>query len=197
MALQAWALMVSLVVTGAMGAKPEFSAAATEDAASATSPAVGEPAPQFTLPDQDDETVRLKDHRGRWVVLYFYPKDDTPGCICEATEFTELLFRFKDMNAVVYGVSEDTSESHRRFIDKFALGMNLLSDPDHEVMRSYGAWAATTIGGKPFERVIRSTVLVGPDGLIRHHWPEVIPKGHAERVRKRLAELQRGESESE
>ncbi len=180
-----------------MCCKPEHSVAAVEEAAAARSPAVGEAAPEFTLPDQNDKPVRLRDHRGRWVVLYFYPADDTPGCICDATEFTELLFRFKDMNAAVYGISEDSTESHRRFIEKFALGMDLLSDPDHTVMASYGAWAATKVAGEPSERVIRSTVLIGPDGRARHHWPEVIPKGHAARVRKKLLELQGVESKSE
>jgi len=198
MAVRGWSVAVPvMLLLAAGGCRPKHSVAAMEEAAAAHSPAVGRPAPAFRLPDQEDRPVRLKDLRGRWVVLYFYPKNDTPGCICEATEFTELLFRFQDMNASVYGISEDSTESHRAFIKKFALGMDLLSDPDHAVMKEYGAWVEAKVGDKSYQRVIRSTFLIGPDGTIRHHWPEVIPKGHAERVRRKLSELQRRPSTSD
>ncbi len=161
-----------------------------EEAAASQSPFVGKPAPDFALKDQDGETVTLDEHRGKWLVLYFYPKDDTPGCTCEATEFTRLLTEFRGMGAAVYGVSEDSPEVHRIFIKQYDLGVDLLSDPDHHAMRRYGAWVDGSLGESRYERMIRSTVLIGPEGTVRYHWPEVIPTGHAERVRQKLAELQ-------
>ena len=189
MALRAWALATLVTLLPAVGCKPRYSVAAGEDAAAAKPPAVGDPAPEFSLPDQNDRPVRLKDLRGRWVVLYFYSSDDTPDCVCHATEFTELLFRFTDMNASVYGVSEDSPAEHRAFIQKFALGINLLSDADHAVMKRYGAWAPKAGEGAD-EHVVRSTFLIDPAGKVRHHWPQVDGKGHAEQVRRKLAELQ-------
>jgi len=161
-----------------------------EEAASARSEIVGSPAPDFTLSDQNDAPVTLSKLRGQWVVLYFYPKDDTPACTCQATEFTWLLGEFRQMNAKVCGISADSVATHRMFIAKFHLGLVLLSDPDHKVMRSYGAWVAASLGDKSYERVIRCTMIVDPQGVIRYHWPEVIPEGHAERVKERLAQLQ-------
>jgi len=161
-----------------------------EQAASARSAIVGQPAPDFALPDQDGQAVSLRGLRGKWVVLYFYPQDDTPGCACQATEFTALLWSFRDMNATVLGVSPDNPASHRRFIEKYNLKLVLLSDPEHAVMRRYGAWATTALGDKQYGRVVRTTVIIDPQGTIRHHWPEVLPTGHAERVRTKLAALQ-------
>jgi peroxiredoxin Q/BCP len=163
-----------------------------EEAASRNSPVTSLKAPDFSLPDQNGKPVTLASLRGQWVVLYFYPKDDTPGCTCEATEFTDLLGDLKGMNAKVYGVSADTPETHRLFIEKFKLGIELLSDPDKGMMRRYGAWVDYTFGERKFERVIRSSMIIGPDGVVRYHWPEVIPKGHAERVHEKLALLQAG-----
>ena len=179
------------VVPGEAAAGGEAEAGKMEEAAATGSPAVGQQASDFNLMDQNDNPVRLRDLRGKWVVLYFYPKDDTPGCIREATHFTKLLFQLKNMNAVVYGVSEDSTASHRQFIEKHSLALPLLSDPDHKVMKEYGAWVTTNVAGKTLGRAIRTTFLIGPDGVIRYHWPEVIPQGHAERVREKLAELQR------
>jgi thioredoxin-dependent peroxiredoxin len=160
-----------------------------EQAASQTSPVVGRRAPDFTLPDQDDREVKLSGLNGKWVVLYFYPKDDTPGCSCQATEFTALLGQFSDMGAVVLGVSPDSPEMHRKFIEKYSLTLTLLSDPRKEVMRKYGAWVSSSLGAETYERVIRCTYLVDPRGAIRKHWPEVIPQGHAERVREELRRI--------
>jgi peroxiredoxin Q/BCP len=167
--------------------KPGITAESMEEAGASRSHAVGEPAPPFTLMDQDNQPVSLSDYRGQWVVLYFYPKDDTPGCICQATEFTELLFRFQDMNAKVLGVSADDVATHKNFTKKHELKLTLLSDPDQKVMGQYGtsvknAWGSRTI--------LRQTFIIDPDGVIRRHWQEVIPKGHAKRVREKLAELQ-------
>jgi thioredoxin-dependent peroxiredoxin len=161
-----------------------------EDAATARSPVLNLPAPDFTLPDQDNQPVTLSKLRGEWIVLYFYPKDDTPGCSCEATEFTSLLASFKQMNAKVYGLSVDSPATHRLFREHLKIGINLLSDADHKVMEDYGAWVHTRLGDKTYDRVIRTTLIIDPKGIIRYHWPEVIPQGHAERVKSKLALLQ-------
>jgi len=165
------------------------SAESMEAAASARSPLIGMPAPAFTLADQDERPVSLSSLRGRWVVVYFYPRDDTPGCTCQASEFTRLLGRFHEMDAEVLGVSADPPARHRAFIKKFDLKVRLLSDLDHGIMARYGAWAESPLGPGHPGRVIRSTVVIDPDGVIRHHWPEVIPWGHAMRVRQKLEDL--------
>ena len=147
-------------------------------------------APTFTLKDQNGESVSLSDFKGSWVVLYFYPKDDTPGCTVEACEFTDWLSEFEGLNAVVLGCSPDPAEKHRKFIAKHDLGVRLLSDPDHEVMGAYGAWGEKTMYGRVSLGVIRSTVLIDPDGRVAHHWKKVKAKGHAEKVREKLSALQ-------
>jgi len=161
-----------------------------EEAASRNSPVVGLKALDFSLADQNDKQVTLASLRGQWIVLYFYPQDDTPGCTCEATEFTKVLESFQQMKARIYGISPDSPSSHKAFIAGYKLGINLLSDPDHKVMSQYGAWMDSSIGDKKYGRVVRSTVIVDGQGVIRYHWPEVIPKGHADRVRQKLAQLQ-------
>lgn len=144
---------------------------------------VGKPAPAFRLPDQNDQPVSLTELRGKWVVLYFYPKDDTPGCTAEACEFTDALKDFESLSAVVLGCSPDSPESHRKFIEKHDLKISLLSDQKRQVMTTYGAY-----DGK---RVIRSTVIIDPHGNIAHHWPKVKPRGHAAEVKAKLTELQK------
>jgi peroxiredoxin Q/BCP len=165
------------------------SPAEVEQAASRASAVVGRPAPDFTLPDQDNRPVRLGDFRGKWVVLYIYPKDDTPGCTCQATEFTKLLGEFRDMNAEVLGVSADSPSDHQYFRQKYDLDLTLLSDERAETMRRYGAWVETPAAGAGTGRTVRQTYLIDPRGTIARHWPEVIPEGHAERVRQALAEV--------
>jgi peroxiredoxin Q/BCP len=153
---------------------------------------LGAKAPVFTLPDQDGKQVSLQDLRGRWVVLYFYPKDDTPGCTVEACEFTAALPAFRGLDAVVYGCSADGASAHQKFIAKHKLGIGLLTDADKKVMKAYGAYGKKLMYGKEVEGVIRSTVLIAPDGVIAHHWPKVKAEGHAEAVRDALAALQGG-----
>ncbi len=150
---------------------------------------VGEPAPPFSLPDQNGEVVSLADFAGKWVVLYFYPKDDTPGCTTEACQFSEGIEAFSGLDAVVLGVSPDTPASHQKFIAKYDLKVTLLSDPQHEVLRAYGAWGEKKMYGKTVQGVTRSTVLIDPQGRIAHHWPNVKADGHADAVRAKLAEL--------
>lgn len=152
----------------------------------------GRRAPSFSLPDQDGNVVSLADQRGRWVVLYFYPRDDTPGCTVEACEFTALLPDFRALDAVVFGCSSDSASAHTKFINKHRLGVTLLTDADRKVMRAYGAFGKKKMYGREVEGVIRSTALIGPDGVLAAHWPTVRAAGHAEQVRARLAELQGG-----
>jgi peroxiredoxin Q/BCP len=150
---------------------------------------IGKPAPKFTLSDQDGNSVSLKDLKGSWVVLYFYPRDDTPGCTVEACEFTEGIEAFAGLDAVVLGCSPDSPEKHQKFITKHGLGVRLLSDPDHEVLEAYGAWGEKKMYGRTSMGVIRSTVLIDPKGRIAHHWPKVKAKGHADKVREQLEQL--------
>jgi peroxiredoxin Q/BCP len=151
---------------------------------------IGDKAPALNLPDETGRETGLDDLAGTWAVIYFYPKDDTPGCTTEACEFTESIDAFHDMDAEVIGVSPDPADSHREFIAKHKLGLHLLSDPEHEVMDSYGAWGMKERNGKQVEGVIRSTVIVDPDGRVAHHWPKVKAPGHAAEVREKLRELQ-------
>ena len=149
-------------------------------------------APAFTLPDQDGRAVSLPGFAGRWVVLYFYPKDDTPGCTTEACEFTDGIAAFDGLDAVVLGCSPDPPASHRAFIAKHGLKLTLLSDPDHAVMQRYGAWGEKTSYGHASVGVIRSTVLIDPRGTVAYRWPNVKAAGHADAVRAKLAELRAG-----
>ena len=150
----------------------------------------GQAAPDFRLPDQNGNAVSLADLKGQWVVLYFYPRDDTPGCTTQACEFTSTLNDFRALDAVVLGCSPDGAESHRRFIAKHNLEVQLLSDPSHATMQEYGAWGEKVLYGRKSLGVIRSTVLIGPDGGVAHHWKRVRAKGHAGHVAARLRELQ-------
>lgn len=150
---------------------------------------IGGKAPAFSLPDQNGDDISLKDLSGRWVVVYFYPRDDTPGCTKEACEFTSNLKEFKKLDAVVLGVSPDPPERHDKFIRKHKLKIDLLSDPDHKTLARYGAWGEKSMYGRKYDGVIRSTILVDPKGRIAFHWPKVKPAGHADEVRKKLADL--------
>ena len=134
----------------------------------------GKPAPAFTLPDQDGKLVSLADFEGKQaVLLYFYPKDDTPGCTKEACGFRDDRKAFEKLGVTVLGVSADAAASHTRFIKKFKLPFSLLSDPDRKVMKRYGAFGEKMMYGKKTLGVIRSTVLIGKDGTVLRHWPRV------------------------
>ena len=150
---------------------------------------IGSKAPAFTLPDQDDNNRKLSDFAGQWVVLYFYPKDNTPGCTTEACEFTDGIEAFDKLNATVLGVSPDSTSSHRKFIAKHKLSVALLSDSDRKVMDKYGAYGVKKMYGKETMGVIRSTFLIDPKGKIAHSWTNVRAAGHAEKVREKLSEL--------
>lgn len=133
----------------------------------------GKAAPMFTLKDQDDNKVALKDFRGNDVIVYFYPKDDTPGCTKEACNFRDNWQQFSDAGVVVLGISPDDESSHQKFIKKYALPFTLLCDPQKRVMEKYGAWGEKMMYGKKTIGVIRSTVWVGPDGKVVKHWRKV------------------------
>lgn len=150
---------------------------------------IGKPAPDFSLKNQADQDVRLSDLEGQWIVLYFYPRDNTPGCTVEACEFTDSVEEFAALDAVVLGCSPDTTRKHRNFIDKFDLKISLLSDPDHKVMEEYQAWGEKKMYGRTFMGVKRSTVIIDPSGDVAHHWRSVRAKGHAGKVRDKLEAL--------
>jgi peroxiredoxin Q/BCP len=150
---------------------------------------VGKKAPAFSLPNQDGETVKLAELKGRWVVLYFYPRDNTPGCTTEACDFTAGIKGFEKLDATVLGCSADSPESHQKFIAKYQLKVTLLSDGDHAVMEAYGAWGEKNLYGKTVVGVIRSTAIIDPQGRVAYHYPKVRAAGHAEAVREQLAAL--------
>jgi len=156
-------------------------------------PKAGDRAPDFELPDAEGNTFRLADSQGKWRVVYFYPKDNTPGCTKEACDFSERLADFEGLDAVVVGISTDSPESHRKFTAKHKLTIALLSDPEHRVIERYGAWQPKKFMGREFLGTVRSTFLVGPSGAIAHVWPSVKVWGHADEVRKVLAESRASE----
>ncbi|MFX1363834.1 MAG: thioredoxin-dependent thiol peroxidase [Promethearchaeota archaeon] len=150
---------------------------------------VGNNAPEFSLPDKDKKQITLKDFKGKYVILYFYPKDNTPGCTTEAIGFTGILPALQKLDAVVIGISPDTPESHAKFIEKKNLKVILLSDVEKKVIKKYGKWGKNKFRGKEYIGVIRSTFLIDPEGKIAHIWPKVSVKGHPEDVEKVLKEL--------
>ena len=149
----------------------------------------GETAPDFALPDQDGNTVRLSDLRGRNVVLYFYPKADTPGCTTQACGVRDRAADYEAANAVVLGVSPDPPEKLRRFADKYGLAFTLLSDEDHAVAEAYGAWVEKSMYGRTFWGVQRTTYVIAPAGRVAHVIPKVSPKTHDDEVLKVLGAM--------
>ncbi|KYF54175.1 bacterioferritin comigratory protein [Sorangium cellulosum] len=142
----------------------------------------GDRAPDFSLESDSGETVSLADFPGKTVVLYFYPKDDTPGCTREAQAFSEALQAFAEAGAVVLGVSRDSVERHRKFRDKYGLGVTLLSDPDLAAHEAYSAYGEKTMYGKKVMGTIRSTFVIGPDRALKHVFSGVKVDGHADAV---------------
>jgi peroxiredoxin Q/BCP len=150
-----------------------------------TMPAAGDPAPDFALPDESGVVRRLSDQRG-WTVVYFYPKDDTPGCTTEACAFRDATDALVAAGAAVWGISPDDAASHARFRAKFELVFPLLVDADHATAEAYGVWVEKTNYGRTYMGVQRATFLVAPDGRIAHAWPKVTAEGHAEDVLQML-----------
>jgi peroxiredoxin Q/BCP len=145
-------------------------------------------APDFKLLDQEGKERKLSDYKDKWVVLYFYPKDLTPGCTMEAIGFTKLLKQFDKLNAVVLGVSADTAESHQKFCEKKKLKITLLSDPNKKVIKKYKAWGKKKFMGKEFEGVLRITYLINPKMEIAKFYEKVNPLTHPKEV---LGDLQK------
>jgi peroxiredoxin Q/BCP len=146
----------------------------------------GAEAPDFTLESDSGESVSLSQLRGKPVVLYFYPRDDTPGCTTEACEFRDAWDGVKQTGAVVLGVSPDTAASHKKFKSKFRLPFPLLADPDHKVAERYGAWGERSMYGHKFQGILRTSFVIGPDGRILKVFERVKPKGHAAEVLESL-----------
>ena len=142
----------------------------------------GKKAPAFTLNDQDGHTHKLSDYAGRPVILYFYPKDDTPGCTKESCEFRDNLPKFKRSRAAVFGVSILDEASKKKFADKFDLNFPLLADADHAVAEKYGVWQEKSLYGRKFMGIVRTTYLIGPDGKVAARWDNVKVDGHAGQV---------------
>ena len=145
-------------------------------------PEAGEPAPDFTLPDADGHPVHLADLRGTRVILYFYPRDDTPGCTAEACGFRDAWHELGEEGIQVYGVSRDSAKSHQKFARKHALPFTLLSDEDGTVAQQYGVWVEKSMYGKKYMGLARTTFYIRPDGIIGHVWTQVKPDGHALKV---------------
>lgn len=148
----------------------------------------GSYAPSFALLSGDGDTVALSELRGRKVILYFYPKDDTPGCTTQACDLRDSWQAILEAGAVVLGVSPDGQASHARFAEKFKLPFPLLADEDHAVAEAYGAWGEKSMYGKTYRGIIRSTVIIDGEGLVTHVFHRVKPKGHADRVLAALNE---------
>jgi peroxiredoxin Q/BCP len=154
----------------------------SDPAAASAIPQAGEPAPDFTLPDADGNPVSLAGLRGQTVVLYFYPKDDTPGCTAEACGFRDAWQELRTNGVVVLGVSRDTGKSHQKFARKHALPFTLLADEGGAVAQRYGVWVQKSMYGRQYMSMARTTFLIRPDGKIGHVWQQVKPEGHAQRV---------------
>lgn len=150
---------------------------------------LGQKAPDFTLKNQDGKLVSLSDFLSSWLIIYFYPKDDTLGCTTEAKDFTELSDRFNQLGAFIIGISPDSEKSHCRFIEKHQLSIQLLSDLDHQVAESYEVWGLKKFMGKEYMGIIRSTFLIAPDGSTAHIYRNVKTKGHAASVLKTLQDM--------
>lgn len=146
----------------------------------------GDEAPDFALPDADGKTRKLSDLKGRYAVVYFYPKDDTSGCTKEAQTFTELAAEFTKLKADIIGISPDSSKSHAKFRDKYGLQVTLLADEQKQAIEAYGVWVEKKMYGKTYMGVERSTFLIGPDGKIVQAWRGVKVPGHAAAVLEAL-----------
>lgn len=146
-------------------------------------------APEFCLPNQDNTEICLRDLSGKWIVLYFYPKDNTPGCTTEACGFTEALPSFEELDAVILGVSPDSPKKHRNFIEKKDLKITLLADEDKELCNLYDVWKLKKFMGREYMGVVRTTYIISPDLEIVAAWDKVKVKGHVEAVREKLHQL--------
>ena len=150
---------------------------------------IGQPAPDFSAPNQDGSEINLGDFKGKKVVLYFYPRDNTPGCTIEANDFKTNIEAFESLNTVVLGVSKDSIKSHTNFICKYTLPFNLLSDEELEVIKAYDVWQLKKMYGKESMGLVRSTFLIDEEGILRESWTKVKVKGHVEEVLEAIRAL--------
>lgn len=150
---------------------------------------IGDPAPSILLNNAEEKAISLDSFKGKWVVLYFYPKDNTPGCTLEANEFSAALPQFKKLGAEIIGLSPDTCKSHQSFIEKQSLKIHLLSDPEKSVLQAYGVWQEKKNYGKTYMGVVRSTFLIKPTGEVVAIWEKVKVAGHVDAVMDKLKEL--------
>lgn len=150
---------------------------------------IGNKAPEFCALNQDEVEICLRDLKGKWIVLYFYPKDNTPGCTTEACDFTAAIPEFDELDAIILGVSPDSPQKHRNFIEKKDIGFTLLADVEKKMCEDYGVWQLKKNYGKEYMGVVRSTFIINPDGNIAASWDKVRVKGHIEAVKEKLTEL--------
>lgn len=153
---------------------------------------IGNRAPEFCLPNQDDVEICLRDLMGKWIVLYFYPKDSTPGCTTEACDFSDAVVDFSLLDAIILGVSADSTAKHRIFIEKSNLDITLLSDESKKMLESYGVWQLKKNYGKEYMGISRTTYIIDPNGIVRAVWKNVKVKGHVEVLKQKLQALQNG-----
>jgi peroxiredoxin Q/BCP len=151
---------------------------------------VGQSAPKFTAQNPTGDNISLQDFHHQWLVLYFYPKDNTPGCTTEAIEFTEKLAEFQALNAQIVGISPDSIAVHRKFIDKHNLGITLLSDPEHQIAEQYNVWQLKKFMGKEYMGIIRSTFIIDPTGNVAQIWSNVRVKNHVDNVLTQFKKIQ-------
>ena len=152
---------------------------------------IGDKAIDFCLNDKSGKKVCLKDHKNKWIVLYFYPKDNTSGCTLEAMDFTKHVEEFNQLGATILGVSPDSVQSHQNFSDKNNLKIQLLSDESHETLEKYGVWQEKSMYGNKYFGVVRSTLIINPKGVVSAIWDSVKVPNHVEEVKQKLIELQK------
>ncbi len=150
---------------------------------------VEDKAPEFCLANQDDIEICMRDLKGKWIVLYFYPRDNTPGCTTEACEFTQEVSNFSDLDAIIIGVSADSTKKHRNFIEKHNLGITLLSDESTQMMQEYGVWQMKKNYGKEYMGIVRTTLMINPEGIVKAVFEKVRVKDHVSKVKETLEEL--------
>jgi peroxiredoxin Q/BCP len=150
---------------------------------------IDEKAPEFCLPNQDDVEICMRDLRGKWIILYFYPKDNTPGCTTEACDFTNAVADFSELDAIILGVSADSTKKHRNFIEKKELGITLLSDESTEMMQEYGVWQLKKNYGREYMGIVRTTLIINPEGIIKSIFQKVRVKEHVAKVQAELETL--------
>lgn len=167
--LKIWTLLFATLMTGTAFASPE----------------VGQPAPDFRLQDQNGKWHTLEDHEGKWITVYFYPKDDTPGCTTEACAFRDNIFAYDKLDAVILGISLDDVESHKAFAEKYSLPFSILADTDKSTAKAYGVYSKIAT----FEMAKRETFIIDPEGKIARHYPKVNPASHSEEVLEDLRGL--------